>query len=149
MTTELQDILSTNRVILAHFDSYSAALVFARWGKTLLAPESLPESAAPMAAPAEVGPAHAADEVTHAAVSRYGLNAAELTRMDDFDAWMQTDLGPVRIHVLRFNTFEAPAAAIEPHGGVFKPISELRGSAMIELNLLRQVFNLIMGGGRG
>lgn len=142
------DILSANRVILAHFDGYSAALVFARWGRTLLAPQALPESAAPMPAPAESGAAHSAGMVFQATVERYGLNPAELERMDDFDAWMRTDTGPIRIHVLRFTTFAAPAAAIEPHGGVFKPISELRGSAMGELALLRRVFDLIMGGGR-
>jgi hypothetical protein len=142
------DILSLNRVILAHFDSYSANLVFARWGSTLLLPAPLPESAKPMTAPQEVGPAHAGAAVTAAAIAAYGLNPAELYRMDDFDAWMETAQGPLRVHLLRFSTFEAPAAAIQPRGGVFKPISELRGSAMIELNLLRQVFNLIIGGSR-
>lgn len=143
---EPQDILPLNRVILSHFDSYSAALVFARWDKTMLLPESLPESAVPMQAPAEVGPLQAADAVMHAAIGRYGLNPGEVMREDDFDAWMQTSVGPVRIHLLRFTSPDAPAKAIEPHGGVFKSISELRGSAMIELTLLRQVFNLLVGG---
>jgi hypothetical protein len=143
---EPHTLLSHNRVILTHFDSYSAALVFARWGKTLLLPEALPESATPMQAPAEVSPEYAGDAVTHAAIERYGLKASELARMDNFDAWMQTDAGPLRIHTLRFTTVDAPPLAIEPHGGVFKSISELRGSAMIELTLLRQVFNLIVGG---
>ena len=66
---------------------------------------------------------------------------------NDFQAWMSSDRGPIRIHLARFTTFDAPRQAIEPHGGVFKPISEMRGLPMIELNLLRQVFNLIMGGG--
>ena len=144
---EDQDLLARNRVILSHFDTYSAALVFARWGKTLLAPEALPDSSAPMEAPAEIDAAHDGDAVMQAAIARYGLNPDELVRMDDFDAWMQTDGGPLRVHVLRFTTLDAPAAAIEPHGATFKSISELRGSAMIELNLLRQVFNLVVGGG--
>jgi hypothetical protein len=139
-------LLSRNRIILSHFDSYSAALVFARFGKTLLLPEALPESAAPMQAPADTTVDYASDAVMHAAIDRYGLKESELAYMDDFSAWMQTDSGPVRIHVLRFTTFEAPAQAVESHGGVFKSISELRGSAMIELTLLRQVFNLVVGG---
>lgn len=142
-------LLSRNRVILSHFDSYSAALMFARWGKTLLLPEPLPESVAPMQAPVEVDAAYAGDAVMHAAIERYGLKASELTRMNDFDAWLQTAAEPIRIHVLRFNTFEAPTLAIEPHGGVFKSISELRGAAMVELTLLRQVFNLLVGGSGG
>ena len=144
----MQDILSRNRIILSHFDTYSAALVFARWDKTLLMPMALPESAAPMAAPAAFDSAQSGEAARVAAIDAYGLNAEEVIREDDFDAWMQTDNGPVRIHLLRFNTTDAPLNVIEPHGGVYKSISELRGSPMIELNLLRQVFNLIVGGSK-
>ena len=148
MTTP--DILNRNRVILCHFDSYSTALVFARWGKTVLMPEALPESALPMPAPASIGPEHAGDAVMQAAVDRCGLNPSELVHVDEFDHWAQTDAGPVRIHLLRFTTTDAPKAHLETQGGIFKPISELRGTAMSELMLLREVFNLIIGapGGR-
>ena len=60
---------------------------------------------------------------------------------------MSSDSGPIRIHLARFTTFEAPREAIEPLGGVFKPISQMRGMPMTELDLMRQVFNLMMGGG--
>jgi len=141
------ELLKSNRVILAHFDGYSAALLFARWGKCLLAPEPLPDVAAPIASPIEIGPEYDGAAVMQAAVTRYGLNADEIVHMDDFDAWVAGEGAPIRIHTLRFTCFEAPSGLIEGHGGVFKPISELRGSAMIELNMLRQVFNLLVGGG--
>ncbi|MDO9010073.1 MAG: fumarylacetoacetate hydrolase family protein, partial [Thiobacillus sp.] len=41
--------------------------------------------------------------------------------------------GPIRIHLVRFTTLDAPRQAIEPLGGVFKPISEMRGLPMVEL----------------
>jgi hypothetical protein len=145
---ESNSLFDLNRVILCHFDSYSTALVFARWSnKSLLAPTPLPESAQQIAAPAEVGPAHAGEPVLQAVNEHYQLKPEELVYMDSFNEWIGTEAGPLRVHLLRFNTFEAPAAVIEPHGGVFKPISELRGSNRIELLLLRQVFNLIIGGG--
>ena len=143
---EPQAILNVNRVILSHFDSYSAALVFARFGKTLLLPEPLPETAVVMQAPAQPLAEHGADLVLNAVVERYGLNATETVRMSGFDAWMLTDSGPVRVHLLRFTTFLAPAEAIAPHGGSFAPISNLRGSPRIELELARRGFNLILGG---
>ena len=142
------DWLARNRVVLCHFDTYSAALLFARWDGTLLAPAALPASAAPMAAPDAAGVGHDGVAVMQAACERYGLNADELVRLDDFDAWMQTDDGPLRVHVLRFDTFEAPGEAIAPHGGRFQHLTQLRGSPMIELDLLRQVFNLMVGGSR-
>lgn len=144
-----QDILARNRVILAHFDSYSTALVFARWGQTMLWPQALPDSAQPMAAPPEVEPVHAGEVVKQVLIERTGLNPDELLHIDAFRQWAQADDGPVRIHLLRFDTFEAPKAAIEAQGGVFKAISELRGSKMSELVLLREVFNLIIGAGGG
>lgn len=142
------DWLARNRVLLCHFDTYSAALLFARWDGTLLAPAALPASAAPMAAPDDAGVGHDGAAVMQAACDRYGLNADELVRLDDFDAWMQTDDGPLRVHVLRFDTFEAPGEALAPHGGRFQHLTQLRGCPMIELNLLRQVFNLMVGGSR-
>src|SRR5450830_1863394 len=148
MTT--QDILARNRVILTHFDSYSTALLFPRWdNNTLLWPEALPASASPMAAPATIGPEHLANTVRLAVIEHCGLNADELVHVDEFNHWAQTESGPVRIHLLRFTTPDAPKSAIEALGGVFKAISELRGSAMSELLLLREVFNLIVGGGGG
>lgn len=144
------DILSRNRVILTHFDSYSTALLFPLWqNRSLLWPEALPDGAAPMPAPAAIGVEHAAGAVTQAVVERCGFNPEELVHVGEFDHWANTEAGPARIHLLRFATPDAPKAAIEVLGGVFKPISLLRGSAMSELLLLREVFNLIVGAGGG
>ncbi|WP_430434844.1 hypothetical protein [Methyloversatilis sp.] len=142
------DVLVANRVMLVHFDSYSTALVFAKWNDTLLLPAPLPPSAELMPAPA----ADAADDgeaVKAAAIARLGLNPAEVVRPGDFNHWVFTADGPVRVHLLRFTTFEAPKAALEPHGGVFRPISALRGGTPVELLLAREVFNLIVGAGGG
>jgi hypothetical protein len=145
MTT--QDIFAHNRVILTHFDSYSAALLFPRWETSLLWPTALPEAATPMPSPAVIEPEFSGTAVKLALVERCGLNPDELENVGDFNHWAQTESGLVRIHLLRFTSFEAPKAAIAALGGEFKPISLLRGSAMSELLLLREVFNLIVGAG--
>lgn len=145
MTT--QDIFAHNRVILTHFDSYSTALLFPRWDKTLLWPAALPEGASPMHSPMVIDPQFSGQAVKQALVERLGLNPDELEAVGDFNHWAQTDAGPVRIHLLRFTTLDAPKVEILALGGDFKPISLLRGSAMSELLLLRAVFNLIVGGG--
>jgi hypothetical protein len=142
-----QDIFTHNRVILTHFDSYSTALLFPRWGSTLLWPQALPESASVMPSPVLIDPLYASEAVKQALIERTGLSADELSNVGEFNHWAQTDAGPVRIHLLRFTTLDAPKPAIEALGGDFKPISLLRGSAMSELLLLREVFNLIVGQG--
>lgn len=147
--TAAPDALAHNRVLLVHFDSYSAALFFAKWGPTLLAPAGLPASAVAMPPPAVVAEQHSAELVKEATVQHLSLNPKELIVVDDFHQWFQTDDGPIRVHLLRFETFDPPKAAIEGQGGVFKPISELRGSPREELGLAREVFNLIIGAGGG
>ena len=142
-----QDIFAQNRVILTHFDSYSAALLFPRWEQSLLWPAALPLDAEPMPSPTVITPEYSGQAVTQAVVDRCGFNPETLQRVNEFNHWAQTDTGPVRIHLLRFTTRDAPKAAIEALGGVFKPISLLRSSAMSELVLLREVFNLIVGAG--
>ena len=81
-----------------------------------------------------------------ALAAQTGLDPARLKLDDGFEAWLADDHGPIRVHLVRFTTFEAPHAAIAPLGGVFKPISQMRGMPPLELNLMRQVFNLIIGG---
>lgn len=141
----MNPILDRNRVILCHFDSYSAALLFARYGDSILAPAPLPEAANAIPAPDDDDAQHAPDAALAALTAQYGLDPMQLKIDDGFQAWMSSDSGPIRIHLARFTTFEAPREAIEPLGGVFKPISQMRGMHMTELNLIRQVFNLIMG----
>jgi hypothetical protein len=143
------DVLINNRVMLVHFDSYSTALVFAKWNDTLLLPAALPASAELTSAPDELAAVHDGDAVKAAVIERLELNPAEVVRACDFNHWVSTETGPVRVHLLRFTTFEAPKAALEPHGGVFRPISALRGGVPVELLLAREVFNLIVGAGGG
>lgn len=144
------DVLTANRVLLTHFDSYSAALLFAKWeGGSLLYPGPLPETATLATAPAAAAAQHAPEAVKAALVEGLGINPDEVTLDQDFNHWADTESGPVRIHLLRFTCFEAPKSALAPHGAVFKPISELRGCNRQELALAREVFNLIIGAGGG
>ena len=139
------DLLDRNRVILCHFDSYSAALLFARYGDSVLAPAPLPEAVNDLPAPDDVDGQHSPGAVLDALVATYGLDAAQLKMDDGFQAWRSDASGPIRIHLARFTGLDAPHAAIEPLGGVFRPISQMRGMPVTELELMRQVFNLIMG----
>jgi len=144
MTT---DLFEHNRVILIHFDSYSALLSFARFGRTMLAPGALPEQSMPVGERSPE-PIHAREPVLSAISERYGLSASELLPLDAFDAWAHGDTGPVRIHLVRIQSFEPPRERLAAHDGTFKPISEMRGIPQHELGYARQIFELVMGGGR-
>ena len=141
------NVFEHNRVILCHFDTYSAASMFARFGASVLAPFPLPEGAAPIAAPAETTEMHSPEKVMAAICAQYGFAPEELVIAESFQEWMGGGNRPIRIHLAKFMTFDPPRKALEPHGAVLKPISEMRGTPMIELNLLRSAFNLVMSGG--
>lgn len=142
-----ENVFEHNRVILCHFDSYSAASLYARYGASVLVPSPLPEGASPVSAPAEITEKHAPEKVAEALAARYGFDPAKLTIAEGFQEWMESPQGPIRIHLAKFTTFEAPRDAIAAMGGLMKPISEMRGTPMIELNLLRRAFDLVMSGG--
>jgi hypothetical protein len=143
------DFLACNRVMLVHFDSYSAALHFAKWGDTLLSPASLPQGASAVPTPSELGPEHDGEQVKTAMADHLALRIQDLVLVDDFHHCFAAEGRLVRVHLLRFDTFEPPKQVLESSGGIFKPISELRGSAREELTLAREVFNLIIGAGGG
>lgn len=140
------DILKHNRIILCHFDNYSAALHFARYGDSILAPAPLSAQARAITAPEPAADHHNPTLVVEALAAQYSLDPAQLRIDKGFEAWMCGESSPVRVHLVRFTSFELPHAAITPLGGVFKPISQMRGMPQVELNLMRQVFNLIIGG---
>lgn len=96
------NILDSNRVILCHFDSYSTALVFARYGSSVLAPAPLPETARAMPVPEDASERHAPGAVLNALAAQYVLDLTQLRLDDDFQAWMSSERGPIRIHLARY-----------------------------------------------
>ena len=120
-------LLDRNRVILCHFDSYSTALLFARYGDSVLSPAPLPASASAIPAPNDASEQYNPGAVLGAMVAQHGLDPAQLKLDDGFQAWVSSDSGAIRIHLARFTTFEAPRQAIEPLGGLFKPIAKCGG----------------------
>jgi hypothetical protein len=143
------DLLARNRMILMHFDTYSASLSFVRWDdSTMLWPDALPDWSETPAPADAASAAYDGEAVRQALIARYKFNPAELVRIGGFDRWAQTESGPVRIHLMQFTTFQAPKALLEACDGSFQNLPELRGADKQELLLLREVFNLFIGGGR-
>ena len=138
------DIFDHNRVILCHFDSYSTASLFARYGTSVLAPAPCRKAPAPMQH-RPTSPNNMHDAVMEALIARMASpdridSRRWLPRMDD------QRRGPHPYPSRSLYNLRCPAHGIEPHGGVFKPISDMRGTPMIELNLLRRAFDLVMSG---
>lgn len=136
---------ASHRAILCHFDGYSAALLFAHWADgSLLWPAPLPAGAV---SADDIGVPNDGEALRQRVVAQLGVNDADVVCLPEFDEGFRgADGGEGRVFLLRFTTFEAPAAVIEPAGGTFKHLPALRGCDRAELALLREVFNLLVGG---
>jgi hypothetical protein len=141
----MSSILDRNRVIVCHFDSYSALLLFARFGRTLMLPGPAPESSV-KGQPAEPSDAFAVDAVRAMVAERYAFAYDELVPVPELEEWLQTEDGPIRVHLFRLKCFSPPRELIAKHDGAWKPVSELRGISPLDLGYARRIFDLVMGG---
>ena len=142
------NLLARHRVILCHFDTYSTALLFVRWPHgSLLAPTALPAAAAVALAPAADASGLVMETEVIGVLQAMGVDTAHVKYLHDFNGCADDESGPVRIHLCRYMTPDAPKQAIAALGGEFKHMSALRAADKQELLLLRQVFDLIMAGG--
>jgi len=139
------DLLARHRVILSHFDDYSTALLFAQWpGGSLLWPQPLPDGTVPV----EASLPDESAAVLAAVVGQLALPADEVVLLPAFSEHLQAPDGTVhRVHLLRFTALDPPKALLAEAGAGLKPLPQLRGAAPVELALLREVFNLMVGGG--
>ena len=117
----------------------------------MLWPQALPEGRdTPAPRPPEIGPEYAADAVRDAVVAGCGLIEDELTMVSDFNHWVQTDDAPgAHPSAALHHPGRPPRPSWTPQAPCSKPISELRGTAMSELLMLRAVFEMIIGAGGG
>jgi hypothetical protein len=110
------------RLILFHKQKTSARTRFLRFADTVLA----------------CGPLPAAEE-------RLALPVGSLEIVDDFQMDVDTADGAVPVLLAGFTSIDPPFAAAEAIGGRFVAITEARGLPAVELELLRQAYEVLIG----
>lgn len=135
------------RLILAHKQKTSARLRFLRFPHGLCAFAPLPAlSAVEEAGEGEPEVAYHPNAWLRAAEQRLGLDSGALKAETDFRATVQTPDGPVTVHLASFETVDPPFAAAEKLAGCFVAITEARGCAPVEMELLRRAYTAMLGG---
>ena len=125
------------RLILFHKQKTSARTRFLLFADTVLAFGPLPVSASVATA---TGAAH-----LHAAEQRLALPAGSLEAVADFSVDVDTATGPVPVLLAGFTSIDPPFAAAEAIGARFAPITEARRLPEVELALLRQAYEVLIG----
>jgi hypothetical protein len=131
------------RLILFHKQKTSARTRFLLFADTVLAFGPLPVSASVATGTGAVRPHPAA--YLRAAEQRLALPAGSLEAVGDFSVDVDTATGPVPVLLAGFTSIDPPFAAAEAIGARFAPITEARRLPDVELELLRQAYEVLIG----
>jgi hypothetical protein len=135
------------RVILYHKQATSARTRFLRLaygGVCGFAP--LPSAAELAAAEEGVSDSAAAVAAVVAAEARLGLGAGGLELQAGLRMRLDAPEGATEVVLVRFRDIDPPFALAEAVGARFVSLTEMRGLPPLELALLRQAYDWIMGG---
>lgn len=135
----------TPRLVLIHKQKTSARVRFLRLPDGVVAFAPLPALAAlrgeDFAPGVQVHPA----AVVRDAEKRLDLPEGSIAAEAEFQAWVDTPAGDVPVLLAYFTTIDPPFAAAEAVGGKFIAMTEARSLAEIERNLLRRVYEHVIG----
>ncbi|MBI5330228.1 MAG: hypothetical protein HZB71_06385 [Betaproteobacteria bacterium] len=133
------------RLLLAHKQKTSARVRFLRFPHGLTAFEALP----PLSAVLEDAPESRVEPhpnlYLRGAEARLGLATGSLALEAEFSAQVDTPDGPIQVRLATFTDIDPPFEAAASLGGRFIAITEARGCAPAELDLLRQAYTVLMG----
>ena len=132
-----------SRFICFHKQKTSARTRFLRMGDSVLAGGPLPAASRLCADRGSLLPHPAAG--LKALESRLGLGSGALRPETEFHAEADTPAGRVVVVLAEFTAIDPPFAAAEVAGGRFIAITEARDLPEIELALLRQAYETILG----
>lgn len=134
----------TPRLLCFHKQGTSARTRFVRWPYGMLAFEPLPAGATLFDEKSALTRRHPADVLADAA-TRLGMPVESLRADTEFEAVISTPAGEVPVILAQFATLDPPFAAVEAQGGKFIAITEARNCAPMELQLLRQAYEILIG----
>jgi hypothetical protein len=133
------------RLLLAHKQKTSARVRFLLFAHGLSAFEALPALSTVFEYPPTSGVEAHPRYYLRGAEAALGLENGSLERVAEFNACVDTPDGVIRVRLATFTSIDPPFEAAERLGGKFIAITEARGCAPAEMELLRQAYGALMG----
>jgi hypothetical protein len=139
------DMPTDLRLILVHKQRTSGRLRFLRLPHGTVAFTPLPPLSDLMedADPPQI--VHHPAVFLKAAKDRLKLPAGSLVHEPEFQAMVDTPDGPVAMHLACFTTIDPPFDEAAALGGGFIAITEAMGGMPVEMDLLRQAYEVLLG----
>lgn len=133
------------RLLLAHKQKTSARVRFLRFPHGLCAFEALPKLSVVFEDPPPSRVEAHPGLYLRGAEAALGLDSGGLALEAEFSASVDTPDGPIRVRLAMFTSIDPPFDVAERLGGKFIAITEIRGCAPAEMELLRQAYTVLMG----
>ncbi len=133
------------RLLLAHKQKTSARVRFLRFPHGVCAFAALPKLSTVFEDPPASQVENHPSLYLRSAEAALGLDNGGLALEAEFSASVDTPDGPIRVRLATFTSIDPPFEAAEKVGGKFIAITEARGCAPAELELLRQAYTALMG----
>ena len=131
------------RLLCCHKQKTSARLRFLRLGASVLAPEPLPPGACLCQDGGALRP-HPAPALRRAE-EYLGLGPGSLEAEAGFHVRVETPAGDVHVLLAAFTSIDPPFAAAARLGGRFVAITELADLPALELEILRRIYEHMIG----
>jgi hypothetical protein len=139
------DLSADLRLILVHKQKTSGRLRFLRLPHGTVAFTPLPPVSALMERAASPQVVQHPAVFLKAAEAKLGLPAGSLMHEPEFQAMVDTPDGPVALHLASFTTIDPPVDQAAALGGKFIAITEAAGGMPVEMALLRQAYEVLLG----
>ncbi|MGZ8218864.1 hypothetical protein [Methylomagnum sp.] len=149
MSAESEPLLENLRVILYHKHSTSARTLFLRHGHGgVCMPQPLPSLATVLdeEAPPPVGAAVHPASLAQALCRCLGFPPESIEIDAEFAAQVDTPGQLLPVYLARFKAMDPPREEFAGQGGRFCALTELRGGAAAEMELLRRAYQAVLGG---
>lgn len=76
----------------------------------------------------------------------FGLNSGALEVESDYKVLVDVANGPIQVFLARFTSIDPPFEAVKKHEAEFIDLTQARNLPLVELELLREAYVLILGG---
>lgn len=140
------DLPADLRLILFHKQRTSARVRFLLFAHGLCAFAPLPAlSVLEAEGEGEPAVAYHPNGWLRLAEAKLNLAMGSLKPEPEFRATVQAPGGPIVVHLVELTTIDPPFAEAEALGGRFVALTEARGCAPAELELLRRAYGVVLG----
>lgn len=133
------------RILLLHKQKTSGRLRYMRLPAGMLCFEPLPEDSSLFSSETPHAAAIHPAGFVRQTEEKLGLPPDSIEAVTDFHCWASGPDGDIPILLGGFTSIDPPFAAAEALGGKFINITEARGVAPIELDLMRRAYEHVLG----